>query len=118
MKRKLQALFILLLIALLVACSDTPETEVDSVIINTTGTIADVSGVDNFESQLDSVLVLHDSASFSDIEETAIVSDDLDNTARPDGWSEETHSNSADPNYDVVFPDDEVIVSYRVQTKM
>jgi len=23
---------------------------------------------------------------------------------RPDGWSEETHGNDAEPNYDVVFP--------------
>lgn len=27
---------------------------------------------------------------------------------RPDGWSEETHGSSADPNYEVVFPQDEV----------
>jgi spore coat protein CotH len=27
---------------------------------------------------------------------------------RPDGWSEETHDKSADPDYDVVFPQDEV----------
>ena len=27
---------------------------------------------------------------------------------RPEGWSEETHSNDVDPNYDIVFPDDEV----------
>jgi spore coat protein H len=28
--------------------------------------------------------------------------------ARPDGWTEETHGKAADPNYDVVFPQDEV----------
>jgi spore coat protein H len=27
---------------------------------------------------------------------------------RPEGWTEETHGNSADPNYDVVFPQDKV----------
>jgi len=27
---------------------------------------------------------------------------------RPDGWSEETHGNDAEPNYDVVFPQDAV----------
>ena len=27
---------------------------------------------------------------------------------RPAGWSEDSHDKSADPNYDVVFPDDEV----------
>lgn len=29
-------------------------------------------------------------------------------TARPDGWTTESHSNSADPNYAVVFPQDAV----------
>lgn len=28
--------------------------------------------------------------------------------ARPDGWTEETHSNDVEPNYDVVFPADKV----------
>ncbi|MAT45708.1 MAG: spore coat protein [Anaerolineaceae bacterium] len=28
--------------------------------------------------------------------------------SRPDGWTEETHDKSADPNYEVVFPQDEV----------
>ena len=28
--------------------------------------------------------------------------------SRPAGWSEETHSNDADPNYEVVFPEDKV----------
>ena len=31
-----------------------------------------------------------------------------DEIVRPDGWSEETHDKSADPDYDVVFPQDEV----------
>ncbi|MFZ1397461.1 MAG: CotH kinase family protein [Candidatus Promineifilaceae bacterium] len=31
-----------------------------------------------------------------------------DEVARPDGWTEASHSNEADPNYDVVFPQDEV----------
>ena len=29
-------------------------------------------------------------------------------TLRPEGWSEETHSKEADPNYEIVFPQDEV----------
>ena len=33
---------------------------------------------------------------------------EADTPARPEGWSEETHSNDADPDYDVVFPDDRV----------
>ncbi|MBK8903244.1 MAG: hypothetical protein IPM53_18810 [Anaerolineaceae bacterium] len=32
-----------------------------------------------------------------------------DEVARPDGWSEATHSNDVDPNYEVVFPEDEVL---------
>ena len=31
-----------------------------------------------------------------------------DTVARPEGWSEETHGNGAEPKYDVVFPDDEI----------
>jgi hypothetical protein len=31
-----------------------------------------------------------------------------DTVARPEGWSEETHGNGTEPNYDVVFPDDKV----------
>jgi spore coat protein CotH len=31
-----------------------------------------------------------------------------DEIVRPDGWSKETHDKSADPHYDVVFPQDEV----------
>ena len=31
-----------------------------------------------------------------------------DEIVRPDGWSEVTHDKSADPDYDVVFPQDEV----------
>ena len=31
-----------------------------------------------------------------------------DEVTRPDGWRDETHSNSADPNYAVVFPENEV----------
>ncbi len=35
-------------------------------------------------------------------------SGDTDSTARPTGWSEASHSNNADPNYEVVFPEDKV----------
>lgn len=31
-----------------------------------------------------------------------------ENPDRPTGWSEDSHGNSADPNYEVVFPQDEV----------
>ena len=33
---------------------------------------------------------------------------DEEEVARPEGWSDETHSNDVDPNYDVVFPQDAV----------
>ncbi len=41
-------------------------------------------------------------------EDETITTDESDEIARPDGWSDETHSKSADPNYEVVFPEDEV----------
>ncbi len=45
--------------------------------------------------------------------QTAPVQDDGETVeasaeTRPEGWSEETHGNSASPDYDAVFPDDEV----------
>ncbi len=38
----------------------------------------------------------------------ASVSDEAEEAVRPEGWTEETHSNDADLNYDVVFPQDQV----------
>lgn len=32
----------------------------------------------------------------------------LDTVSRPEGWSEKTHGDAVEPNYDVVFPDDRV----------
>lgn len=43
-----------------------------------------------------------------DIAETTTGGTARDTIARPEGWSEETHGNEAEPNYDVVFPDDRV----------
>ena len=34
--------------------------------------------------------------------------DEAEEVARPTGWSEATHSNDADPNYEVVFPEGKV----------
>ena len=39
---------------------------------------------------------------------TSNSTDTDDEIVRPEGWSEATHSNDADPNYEVVFPDNEV----------
>ena len=41
-------------------------------------------------------------------EEATVLADTEDGTTRPDGWSDESHGKSADPNYEVVFPEDEV----------
>jgi spore coat protein H len=40
--------------------------------------------------------------------ETATEAAATDTVARPEGWSEETHGDGIEPNYDVVFPDDKV----------
>ena len=32
----------------------------------------------------------------------------IETNSHPDGWSEQTHGNNVEPNYDVVFPDDKV----------
>jgi spore coat protein H len=50
----------------------------------------------------DKVSVLADAEGTRPSEEVAETSD------RPAGWSEDTHSNDVDPNYDVVFPQDRV----------
>lgn len=44
----------------------------------------------------------------TDADANANADAESEDVARPAGWSEETHSKSADPNYEVVFPDDEV----------
>ncbi len=44
----------------------------------------------------------------AEAEATADSEDGDDPIARPEGWTEETHSKAADPNYSVVFPQDEV----------
>jgi hypothetical protein len=51
---------------------------------------------------MDGTVALQDTA------RTTTESAETDTIARPEGWSEETHSNEAEPNYDVVFPDDRV----------
>jgi len=49
----------------------------------------------------------------SNIADNTVIADDVSDqsdgeVARPEGWSKETHSNSAEPNYAVVFPEDKV----------
>jgi hypothetical protein len=52
--------------------------------------------------------VMEETTALPDTEEVTLADAEADALARPEGWSEETHSNDADPNYDVVFPDDRV----------
>jgi len=50
-----------------------------------------------------------EAASGSDMPEPIDAGDDAaDEIDRPEGWTAETHGNDADPNYEVVFPQDEV----------
>jgi hypothetical protein len=51
---------------------------------------------------------MEETTALPDTEEDTIAHAEADTLARPEGWSEETHSNDADPNYDVVFPQDQV----------
>ena len=89
MKKKLIHIIILLSLTL-GACSTNLTSE--EVIIEETVPAADVP----------ITVVVDEPASVTEAsaEETEI--------SRPAGWSEETHSNDADPNYEVVFPEDEV----------
>ena len=43
-----------------------------------------------------------------DTAQTTTKNAESDTVARPEGWSEQTHGNETEPNYDVVFPDDQV----------
>jgi hypothetical protein len=44
----------------------------------------------------------------SESDPSAVTSVDSDSQDRPEGWGVETHSNDAEPNYAVVFPEDQV----------
>ncbi len=102
---QLLATFILLTL-FLVAC-DTTGTDTTNVNLEPTTTS---SLVDSSESQAETELIANDSAELptDDSTETAVADDSTDEITRPEGWSDETHSKEADPNYAVVFPDDEV----------
>ena len=57
---------------------------------------------ENISAAIDETIALQDTA------ETTTAVAETDTVTRPEGWSEETHGNDAEPNYDVVFPDDKV----------
>ena len=81
------------LFLLLVACGATASVE-EAAITSETAAVSDV----NDNSEVADVAV----------GETAVSSTSEDDPSRPEGWSDDTHSKSADPNYAVVFPEDEV----------
>ena len=57
---------------------------------------------ENIAAARDETVALQDTA------QAATGSAETDTIARPEGWSEEPHGNESEPNYDVVFPDDQV----------
>ncbi len=54
------------------------------------------------------VSVVEESAVVTPVVDTSTEKADDEEIARPANWSEETHSNDTEPNYEIVFPDDEV----------
>lgn len=103
----------ILLSLFLVACG-TPATAEPAIVEPTTAieTTAVSTATNNSENPAEIALVANTTDSVSDGNEETAVSPTTEETeeeiARPEGWSEETHSNSVDPNYEVVFPEDEV----------
>ena len=93
MKLKSFALVLnLLLLGIVTACSGTIEVPV--ALDDTTASLATTPAGDA-------------AAELAEVE-GAQASDDEEKVARPDGWTEATHSNDVDPNYDVVLPQDAV----------
>ena len=93
MKLKSFALVLnLLLLGIVTACSGTIEVPV--ALDDTTASLATTPAGDAAAELAEA--------------EVAQPSDDTEEVARPDGWTEATHSNDVDPNYDVVFPQDAV----------
>ena len=109
----LQLITVFILLSLLLVACDTPQVEDPNVVFEATALSSDDS---NIESQAEIVLVSDEVAVADNGEETAVsqtavsptTEETEDEITRPDGWSDDTHSKSADPNYDVVFPEDEV----------
>ena len=95
--------FVVIFFGLLLTACNTVETQAmlehpnTSVTYDGTENPAEIVFVE--ETEVDAV---------SEVEATAITDDTGDDTARPEGWSEATHSKSADPNYAIVFPEDQV----------
>jgi hypothetical protein len=108
MKHKLYLIFTILLIAISVACGGTPAAEVESALDNTTVSITGAPALNSSDSQAETVLVVNETGAVGDGGESNVSAGTVADTTHPTGWSEETHSKTADPNYEVVFPEDEV----------
>ncbi len=88
MQRKwIVTLFTLLLLPLLAGC--TTGAAIDAPTDDTAAATQPAAGAD-------------------DVSDTATNDAEEEEVARPEGWSDETHSNDVDPNYAVVFPQDKV----------
>lgn len=94
MRNKLLSMTLSLLLAGLVACSSGFTSE-DSMSSDMTSTVAAPAA--EAETAAEVIEVAAQTSSEAE-----------DEVARPEGWTEETHSNDVDPNYAVVFPDDKV----------
>ena len=108
MKNKVYLFLVLLLIALTVSCSATPITGVDATVSNLAQTTVETTTVLGNEYQSETVLARDENDSVADNFAPVDTNTAAAETVRPDGWSDETHSKAADPNYAVVFPEDEV----------
>lgn len=84
----------LLILLGLVACSSSPE-GIENAPAGTSGSAATRSAAAGSVDE-----IVEDSASAATASE--------EETTRPNGWTDATHSNDVDPNYDVVFPEDKV----------
>ncbi|MBP7961290.1 MAG: CotH kinase family protein [Caldilineaceae bacterium] len=99
MKRKLiTTILLLLLAAFLVVSCNSQDDQTDSPTVAPTALSA---AVESTSAGQTTTVAAEPSAPAA---ETA----DTDEVARPEGWAEATHDNSADPDYATVFPDDEV----------
>ncbi len=95
----LQLLIIFILLTLFLVACDTTATDTTKANLEPT---TPSTLVDSSESQVEAVLIANDHA------ESAVATDATDEINRPAGWNDETHSKEADPNYEIVFPENEV----------
>ena len=100
----LQLITLFILLGLFLVACGSSQTEESIVVVETAALSSDTASSQN---EAEIVLVTDK----TDDSQTA-VSQTTENTeeeiTRPAGWSDETHSKEADPNYEVVFPEDEV----------